>query len=152
MGVHLELKPIKVSKKFLSEAKMQRAIRNTIKGAAEDVRIDFGVAVQTWKRSVKFRIKIIGEDERLVYTTDKIFKFVSGGTRIRYATMSPDWISKTQPNVLGSGPGQGRMLYVNKNKPRPGIKARMFAHIIVEKWNPRLPQLFIQNIHNELQH
>lgn len=147
--------PIKVSKQFLAPARFERVMRNFLKGGAENVRIDFGVATQTWQHKPKFQIKVTAPYEREIFTVSlvrgkPIFKFVSGGTRVRYAHMSRDWQSKTQPNVLGSGPGQGRMLYVNKNKPLPGIVARNFAHLIVEKWDPLLPALYARLIHDEL--
>ncbi len=49
--------------------------------------------------------------------------WLDGGTRVRYATMSRDWHSKTAPGWLGSGPGKGRRRSI---RPRParGATAR----------------------------
>lgn len=63
----------------------------------------------------------------------KIYFFVSGGTSVRYATMSQDWRSKTQPGRFAAGPGRGRVLFVNKRRPKPGIKARNFDKQIVKR-------------------
>lgn len=150
--IRLKLVPIKVSKKFMAEKTHTQAVKNFMQMGAENIRVDFRVTTQTWKKNHPvFRIRIVSDSEREISTTHKIFKFISGGTRIRYATMSKDWISKTNPQILGSGPGRGRKLYVNRKIPRPGIEARMFARLIVAKWTPRWPQLFIQEIHNALQ-
>lgn len=61
------------------------------------------------------------------------FKWLNEGTRVRYATMSQDWKSKTKPGVLKSGRGRGRMLFVNRRRPRPGIKARGWTELIQKR-------------------
>lgn len=149
------LEVIQASKSFLDPARMRRAVDNFLDAAAEDIRIDFGVVTQTWRGSSKhgkpvFRIQARKRNEREISTDNLVFKWVSGGTRVRYATMSGDWISKTQPNVIGSGAGRGRRLFVSRKHPRPGIKARNFAHVIVQKWNPRLPGIFSRMLRDEL--
>lgn len=59
--------------------------------------------------------------------------WLDGGTRVRYATMSKDWHSKTFPGWLGSGPGRGKRLFVSKRRPRPGIKARRWSLELAKK-------------------
>ena len=73
--------------------------------------------------------------------------FLNGGTSVRYATMTPDFVPKTSPNVLRSGPGAGGLAFVSKNVPNPGIEAREFdqsvadevaeqaAEVIIRAWN-----------------
>jgi hypothetical protein len=61
------------------------------------------------------------------------FKWLDEGTCVRYATMSQDWKSKTTPGKLKSGRGRGRMLFVNKRRPRPGIKARGWTELIQKR-------------------
>lgn len=150
-----KLIPIKVSAGFLSPVKLDRANRNFMKAAAENIRIDFGVVTQTWAHKPKFLIELVDPYTYDIYTNSEvngkpIFKFISGGTRVRYATMSADWVSKTQPNVLGSGQGAGRMMFVSRNRPHPGIVARNFPHIIILKWQPRLPGLYVRMIADAL--
>lgn len=69
-----------------------------------------------------------------VFTRELIYKFIDEGTRVRYATMSPDFQAKTVPQLIGSRKGKGRLLFVNKNHPRPGIKKREFTVILHRKW------------------
>lgn len=71
-----------------------------------------------------------------VTTEDKRYLFVDEGTRVRYATMSPDFQAKTKVNSLIARRGRGRMLFVNKRRPRPGIKARNFTKLVHKKWQP----------------
>ena len=89
--------------------------------------------MQTWTHKPQFE-QMIGLDSEaatvLVGTDDKIYKFIDEGTRVRYATLSKDWQSKTKPGIIGSGPGRGRVLFVSKKRPRPGIEARRFTQII----------------------
>lgn len=62
------------------------------------------------------------------------WRWLDEGTAVRYATMSPDWASKTTPKVIGSGSGAGKVLYVKKDQPRDGIEAREWTVVITEKW------------------
>lgn len=81
----------------------------------------------TWTHKALFEkvitntaIEVIGR-----YTTEeKIVKFLDEGTSVRYAVLSPDWRSKTTPRFIGSGAGSGRVMFVSKKRPQPGIKAR----------------------------
>jgi len=65
------------------------------------------------------------------------FLWVNKGTRVRYATMSKDWSSKTKPGVIASFKGSGRMLFVSRKRPRPGIVARNFTDIIMRRMQAR---------------
>jgi hypothetical protein len=60
----------------------------------------------------------------------KKWDWLDQGTRVRYATMSKDWRSKTRQKWFGSGRGRGRMLFVNRRRPRPGIEARGWSEAL----------------------
>jgi hypothetical protein len=142
------LKPIAVSKDFLDPAAYERAINNTLDGIAEDIRIDLEVTTQTWINKPVFQVE--KDDEiRRIFTTSDIYRYISGGTRVRYATMTPDFIAKTIPGVIGSGAGRGGVAFISKLHPRPGIEARNFPEVIIKKWQPRIAALLQQNMDNE---
>ena len=68
------------------------------------------------------------------------WKFLSDGTKIRWAVMSPNWKSKTTPNRMNSKTGKGRVIIMGKRamqkrniKPRPGIKARRWPMVLGKK-------------------
>jgi len=63
--------------------------------------------------------------------------WINFGTKVRYATMSQDWKSKTQVGMLDSGSGRGRKLFVSKRHPRPGIKARGWNKIIAKEFQKK---------------
>lgn len=54
----------------------------------------------------------------------KKWVWLDQGTRVRYATMSGNWQSKTRQRWFGSGRGRGHVLFVRRKYPRPGIEAR----------------------------
>ena len=119
---------------------VSRALSELEKGVKSFVdrklRKDFHLTIRTWRRKPKFITtmrrgsgKIIGRIE----TKSKIYRFISAGTRVRYATMTPDFRPKTQPNFLGSMGGRGGVMIVSRARPRPGIRARKFDELIYRK-------------------
>lgn len=115
--------------------------RDEMKLAAEAIRKetlrDFQKTVGNWKEKPKFSSRVIigGVAEGIqiqVGTDSPIYRYIDEGTKVRYATMSADWKSKTIPDVVGSFPGKGKKLFVNKKRPRPGIKARKFTKHIAK--------------------
>jgi hypothetical protein len=141
-----------VPKSLIADPKrLTRAIDNGLNAAALGVQVDFNVTTQTWAGRPEFVIKA-GKFERYIYTLNKIYKFVSGGTRVRYATMTPDFGAKTAVGKIASFKGRGGMAYISKRHPRPGIKAREFAETIQEKWKKELPQVLQRAIDSEVSH
>jgi hypothetical protein len=72
-----------------------------------------------------------------VYTSSKIYGYVSGGTRVRYARMTPNFQAKTVANFIGSRAGRGGFLGMSR-VPLPGIKARKFDEAIAKRWQPKM--------------
>lgn len=104
---------------------------------------DFKRTVQTWKDKPKFSSRVdqgaaVGGVRFQIGTDDVIYGFIDEGTKVRYATMSKDWVSKTEPGVIQAFHGAGRKLFVNKKYPRPGIKARKFTKIIAKSTRARM--------------
>jgi hypothetical protein len=64
----------------------------------------------------------------------KKFMWLDEGTRVRYAVMSKGFIPKTRTGQLNSWAGKGKMLFVSKKHPMPGIKARKFTVALRKKW------------------
>jgi hypothetical protein len=62
------------------------------------------------------------------------------GTKVRYAVMSPNFVPKTRPGQLNSWAGKGKMLFVSKKHPMPGIKARKFTKALRVKWEKPFKQ------------
>lgn len=112
--------------------KLMRVMRD----GAETIKHDLQGAVRTWRTPVDFQIALDKRGDTFtmsVFTDSEIFKFVNDGTSVRYATMTPDFISKTRPGSMQSGRGRGGVAYVNKKIPRPGIQARNFIETAFEQ-------------------
>lgn len=120
------------------QAMMDRVISG-VEDTIKDAEQDFQKAIRTWRDKPKFaktfkRSAQFIEGE--ISSDNAVLRFVSGGTRVRYATMTPGFVAKTVPGWIGSRPGQGGMLFINKRRPRPGIKARGFDKTIAKKLAP----------------
>jgi hypothetical protein len=128
-----------IPKRLFSAARMERVVDNYLTMTADAIKIDFDVTTRTWKRRPVFLVRK-SKGERTIYTNSDIYKFVSGGTRVRYATMTPGFVAKTRVRYIGSRMGRGGVLFISKRHPRPGIKAREFPEAIIAKWNEEAPR------------
>ena len=119
--------------------RLERVVENTLNEAATAVKADFNVTTRTWDNRPPFYIdKSIGE--RVVYTDDPIYRYVSGGTRVRRVIMTPGFSPKSRHRYIGANKGSGGVMAGPSMKiSRPGIKAREFAETIKEKWDKELP-------------
>lgn len=129
-----------------------KAVTDALIEGAEDIggqiKADYEKTVTTWKTKPEFTADVNSTPDRIEInagTDNPIFHFLDEGTRVRYATMSQDWVSKTRPAIGGgaavhftAGPGRGRKLFVDVTRPRPGIKARKFSSAIKGKWERQI--------------
>lgn len=149
----IAFKAIKPATKFKSSA-----FRTEMTDAANVmlplVAADFNKAVATWKEKPKFIKRVVVGNQAggalakkvtgnaggvmlEVLTLSDIFRFLDEGTKIRYATMTKNFQAKTRPRHIGSVRGRGGLLFISRQRPRPGIKAREFTSTIHAKWQPR---------------
>lgn len=109
------------------------AIEEVADFAAQEALKDFYKTQETFKKKFKFQIKKIDVGGRFIYTGSDIYRFISRGTRVRYAVMSRNWISKTKPGRWHSTPGRGHVVIISRKIARPGIKARGFEKIVANR-------------------
>lgn len=124
-----------------------RALENTLTGVAKNVKVDFDVTTQTWNTRPQFTITT-SPGKRLVATKSDIFRYVSRGTKVRYAVMTNPFAPKTRTGYIGSNIGKGGMAFIGK-KPLPGIKARKFEPTIGRKWQKLMPAILQRAIDSE---
>jgi hypothetical protein len=122
--------------------KMARNLPGVIDKATRDLVVDeaiplFQNTVRTWQRQPRFVTRKVYHGYGVEVDPDKPWDWINQGTRVRYATMSKDWRSKTKPNVIASYNGAGRVLFVSRKHPRPGIQARNFTDIIMKRVQAR---------------
>lgn len=124
-----------------------RVCENTLTGVAQNVKIDFDVTTQTWQDRPKFTIER-SPLRRIVATRSDIYRFISRGTRVRYAVMTNPFAPKTRVGYIGSNKGVGGMAFIGI-KPLPGIEARKFEETIGKKWQKEMPVILQRAIDAE---
>lgn len=127
--------------------RLLRAIENTLTAAAKAAKVDFDATTYTWHNLPKFEIEK-SPGKRIVYTTSDIYRYVSRGTKVRFAVMSDDFRPKTRPGYIGSNLGRGGKVGMSR-VPLPGIEARDFEKVIARKWRQELPKQFQRMIDAE---
>ncbi len=97
----------------------------------------FNKITATWRHKPSFMVQeylSLGLDDMsvTVSTDDEIYAYLNDGTEVRYATMTPGFISKTEPDWIGSRTGNGGLWFVSTYSPKPGIEARKWDKAIAE--------------------
>lgn len=116
---------------------LQKAVRETI----DEAEGEFQDTTATWTDPADFEkdFEETGEGfEGEVKTDDQVYFFLTRGTKVRYATMTPDFESKTRPGWMSSRAGRGGLLYIDRSRPRPGIEARNWDKVEAKRQQPRL--------------
>ena len=118
------------------------------------VKASFSSSTQTWDYKPVFdkevqtiggwgsMIKVVGT----VSTEDDVYRYLNDGTSVRYATMTPNFKAKTKPGRISAGAGAGRVSYVLRSRPRPGIKARKFDEQIAKARQKDLESFFAKAV------
>jgi hypothetical protein len=98
----------------------------------------------TWKHGVGFTIDTHVRGRVNWYAevqsagpNRRIYWFVHEGIDKMYAVLSSDWKGKTEPRVLGSGAGSGRVLFINPKVEQPKYPPREFTEKIIEVRQPQ---------------
>lgn len=129
-----------------------RVVENTLDGLAENVRIDFQVTTQTWRRRPAFQVAA-RPSVRLVFTDNKIYSLLDAGTaphiiRPRNARalrfMRTGFQAKSRVRAIRSNKGRAanKDLTIVKSVRHPGTQAREWADTISEKWQSKIARLF----------
>lgn len=125
---------------------IKKSIDKAMEAGLTKMQKDFLKTTRTWRHTVKFDIykpsvNGSGNLQGAVGTNDNRYRYIARGTRVRYATMTPDFSPKTKVNIINSFRGKGGLLYYNRRRPRPGIKARNFEKVISAKHKDALERL-----------
>lgn len=150
MSSVIEVKQIKPAK--LKVDKVRLEILNALRAEGKEIIDDYNQTVQTWRNKPTFEqaISLSGGDATVLVTPDgpnrQQFEYVDKGTRPhiirpRRATVlrfKGAYRAKTQPGVIGSGPGgaSGADVY-RQFVNHPGTEARRFSEIIEQRRRKR---------------
>lgn len=142
------VKAIKATK--LKEDVFRLELLNELRKTGTAVKRDFERTTRTWKGDKpKFESAVSlsradGGPTLLVEPTGgkgaKKWGWLDKGTKVRYATMTSNFSPKTRPGSLDSGAGRGGVAFINKKRPRPGIKARGWSVLITNSWRRPMKQ------------
>lgn len=150
VSIIVETDVLKVTQALQLKAKrLSKVAADTAQDIGNRAFLDYIRTVSTWNERPKFtkETQVRGDTVTvLVGTDDKIYKFVDKGTRVRYATMTADFLAKTRPGVLGSRRGQGGVLFISKKHPRPGIVARRFTETIQERYDKMADEIAAKHV------
>lgn len=121
--------------KLFDDARFRRDLMALNQQHARQIKRSFERTTRTWEEKVEFQqhVEVRQDSVVAVYTTNRIYGFVSGGTSVRRALMSPDYDPKTKPGVLDSFPGAGHVVFISRKLALPGIEARRFPALVEKK-------------------
>lgn len=119
-------------------AAMQKAWEDALKEEGKAVKAEYDKTHATWKTDVQFNMRAhIGKEMYVdVWASNRIYWFVHESVSVMRGVLSADWSPKTQPRVLGSGAGSGRLLYASKKISKPPYPARKFTEEIIKVRQP----------------
>lgn len=149
--MRIKLIPIKVPKKHMNSAAMEKAVGNALRGLAASIKTDFDTTTQTWENRSKFEITEPKPLEIVVGTTDPVYGYLDWGTRKNYPirpkkpggmlVFQTGYNAKTKVGVIGSQEG-GKFgpTTARKEVTHPGIDARNFSRNIADKWRKLSPR------------
>ncbi len=133
-------KTIAITAKLLNVEAMIATLAGGVQIEGETVNAEYQKTTRTWKNEPEHKVIFKQTKQRissLNITDNRIYFFIHGGTKVRRAVLSGDWISKTTPRFVGSGSGRGRVLFVSKKVALPGIKAREWTDVIAKDRAPK---------------
>jgi len=114
--------------------------RKALKEEGKAIKAEYEKTTATWNTDVKFQMQVRPEGKSSMYVgvwaSNRIYWFVHEGIAVMHAVFSNDWVPKTEQRVLGSGPGQGRVVRIRPEYEGPRYKPREFTEKIIEVRQP----------------
>lgn len=107
---------------------------------ADDIEVDLKKPTRTWNHSVSFDKKVSRSDKAIigeVTTTNKIYRYLDDGTKVRFAVMTSDFQAKTRPGIIGSFSGKGGFSHLSR-VAQPGIEARNWISTLGTRYEKTL--------------
>lgn len=149
----------KLAKGIVDVNKFESEIKKALKEEANEIHKLYKLFYGTWKGSqdharpgnaipnMPKRVKVTGSDAYAEVSTrghegeygNKKLAWIEYGTSVRWATLSPDWVSKTGRGRIRSWSGSGRVLAAGKAKTymsrrgKPGLEARNVSEQIADE-------------------
>lgn len=121
-----------------------------MEGINKEIKADFLKTVATWEHKPNFATSLrVSADEVRGHVRTRpisgqkppelIYYFISEGTKVRHAVLTPDFTPKSRVRTIDSFPGSGGLLRVDPRFQGPGIQGRKFDEAIATKHRARVP-------------
>lgn len=122
----------------VQEDRVRINMLTAIARVAADAKRDLQRTTTNWQHNVRFEVsKSLGRRAAnygfTITTDDQIWGFLNEGTDVRYRKMSENWVSKTTPDSLDSGPGAGTPM--GWRGDGDGIDARNWSKILANQYD-----------------
>lgn len=132
--------------KFFNPKAVQRAERAAeLEAKNEAIRL-LQKTVTTWKNPPRF-YAVKTQQGFSIWASDKRWFWLDQGTKVRYATMTPGYTPKSKVGVFYSYQGAGRVAYVSKRRPHPGIEPRGWSSKVLERVAPTIHRVYRDTLH-----
>ena len=142
----IKIEPILPKRNLFDQVRYRTVIENAGNMTAKAIQVDYEVTVETWTHKATFRIKHSpGSGSWIISTSDKIYGYVSGGTRPhiirpkargRLRFFRTGFRPKSRVGWIGSNKGHAanKDLAFAKEVHHPGTEARKYPEVIKKKW------------------
>lgn len=133
--------------KFFNKRVWQDAERHALNESKNKALELYRKITETWTNRPQFSARRTRSGWSII-VSDKRFFWLDQGTKVRYATMTPDYKPKTKVGVMYSYKGAGRVAYVNKGIKRPGIKARGWSEKVHAEVEKIIHKIYRERLHS----
>jgi len=126
----------RVPKAARQNKELRKAWKAALREEKDDIRAAYRKTYDNWDHKPREQTTVkasAGEMYAQVRLIGREYWFVHESISVLRAVFSDDWQPKTQPRVLGSGSGSGRMVYASKQIAKPPYEAREFTEAIIEE-------------------
>ena len=113
------------------------------------VKAQYSRTVRTWRNKPTFTTTTSITNGRISTNTgtdNEIYGYINNGTSVRYAVMTPDFVSKTEPRIVNSRAGAGGFSHFSFQNPRPGIQARQYDVTIAKEQAKNIAKILQEEI------
>jgi len=126
------------------QSRFIRAREQTLVDAADILRYNFGLWLQTWDNKPDIITVYPTERTVVVGMNDPIARLLNFGREVSYERPDGEYIVKTIPGQIESVPGGG-LPWVQTNKRRPGIRPRYVDETNAEISREPIEQIALVN-------
>ena len=132
--------------KHMAEAPIVRALEELTKEAHDHISQSYSwweqQDVPRWKYETKISARKM---ERVMHTSSTPYLWVTGGTKVGWAVFKTNYWPSTSPGIIGRT-GEGGKPVRTSRQPKPGVIARNFEDVVVDRIKPKMPEIVMRHV------